>query len=102
MLGNDIMSVIAVGCCFTACNAARVACYATAGLVAGTVTAGAAIPAAAVACNAGQGLCMGACSAGAVTLTAAPLLATPLAPVVLVGGALAAVVGGAWNFLKHL
>ena len=39
-----------------------VACYGAAGLVFGTVTAGAGAPAAAVACNAAFGKCMAACT----------------------------------------
>lgn len=51
------------GACQTACNAGWVSCYAAAGLTAGTVTAGAAMPAAAIACNAAQGVCMASCAA---------------------------------------
>ncbi|CAG2105276.1 unnamed protein product [Medioppia subpectinata] len=57
------------GLCQTACNAAWVACLASAGVVAGTVTAGAGAPAAVLACNALQGVCMGSC---AVTFLVAP------------------------------
>ncbi|KAI8837667.1 hypothetical protein BJ741DRAFT_602937, partial [Chytriomyces cf. hyalinus JEL632] len=49
--------------CISACNAGWVACYAGAGLVAGTVTAGIGAPAAAIMCNAAQGACMTACGA---------------------------------------
>ena len=41
-----------------------VSCYAGAGLVAGTVTAGLGAPEMALACNAAQGLCMTACAGG--------------------------------------
>eukprot|EP00244_Chara_vulgaris_P002982 TRINITY_DN152_c0_g2_i5.p1 TRINITY_DN152_c0_g2~~TRINITY_DN152_c0_g2_i5.p1 ORF type:complete len:100 (+),score=3.48 TRINITY_DN152_c0_g2_i5:262-561(+) len=49
--------------CQTACNAAWVLCYSTAGVVAGTVTGGVAAPAVVIACNAQQGVCMAACAA---------------------------------------
>ena len=54
--------------CITACNVVWVGCYAAAGLVAGTITAGIGAPAAALACNAAQGLCMTSCT---------PMLAVP-------------------------
>eukprot|EP00798_Chlamydomonas_sp_ICE-L_P006663 gene6663-3328_t len=44
-----------------ACGTAWAACYAAAGLVAGTVTAGIGAPAAALACNAAEGNCMALC-----------------------------------------
>ncbi|KAI8837668.1 hypothetical protein BJ741DRAFT_602939, partial [Chytriomyces cf. hyalinus JEL632] len=47
--------------CVSACNAGWVSCYAGAGLVAGTVTAGLGAPAAAMMCNAAQAACMTAC-----------------------------------------
>ena len=46
----------------SACNAGAVTCYASAGYVFGTVTAGTAVPAAIAACNATQGACMAACA----------------------------------------
>ncbi|GET03365.1 cysteine-rich protein [Rhizophagus clarus] len=52
---------IAFAVCQTACNLGWVSCYASAGLVAGTVTAGIGAPFAAIACNVAQGICMGAC-----------------------------------------
>jgi len=57
------------GICQTGCNALVVSCYAAAGLVFGTVTAGAGIPAAAIGCNIGLGTCMAGCAS--VTLAAA-------------------------------
>lgn len=55
--------------CMGGCNAAAVACYASAGAVMGTVTAGVGIPAAIFACNAAQGVCMAACAAMVVAPT---------------------------------
>ncbi len=54
--------------CQTACNVGWVACYASAGITAGTVTAGAGVPMAALVCNAAQGACMAACAASFVVL----------------------------------
>ena len=54
--------LIALGICYTGCNAVWAACYAAAGSVAGTVTAGAGIPVVIVGCNTAQGACMTACS----------------------------------------
>ncbi|CAG8591141.1 2777_t:CDS:2 [Ambispora gerdemannii] len=59
---------IAYAVCQTACNLGWVSCYASAGLVAGTVTGGLGAPLAAIACNVAQGVCMAAC----VGLIAAP------------------------------
>lgn len=59
---------VAYGICQTACNASAVACYASAGYIYGTVTAGIGIPAAVASCNAALGLCMGLCT---------PLLVVP-------------------------
>jgi hypothetical protein len=47
--------------CQTGCNTIWVACYAAAGAVAGTVTAGAATPAVILGCNGALGTCMAAC-----------------------------------------
>lgn len=47
--------------CQTGCNTVWVACYAAAGAVAGTVTAGAATPAVILGCNGALGTCMAAC-----------------------------------------
>ncbi|GBG80159.1 hypothetical protein CBR_g30525 [Chara braunii] len=49
--------------CQSACNTAWVLCYSTAGLVAGTMTGGAAAPAVVIACNSQQAVCMAACAA---------------------------------------
>lgn len=54
---------LAYGICQTGCNFFAGACYASAGLVFGTVTAGAGTPAAVLASNAAQGLCMASCIA---------------------------------------
>ncbi|CAE6474554.1 hypothetical protein ACGC1H_001749 [Rhizoctonia solani] len=59
---------IAMGMCYSACNAGYVTCCASAGAVAGTFTAGLGIPAALAACSVVQGTCMAACT---------PLLAAP-------------------------
>eukprot|EP00035_Acanthoeca_spectabilis_P014814 m.289531 g.289531 ORF g.289531 m.289531 type:complete len:98 (+) comp16227_c3_seq2:127-420(+) len=48
--------------CYSGCGVAWTACYAAAGLVAGTVVASPAAPAAALACNAAEGLCMTGCT----------------------------------------
>lgn len=55
--------LVSYGMCQTACNAAWVTCYASAGLIAGATTAGAALPAAAITCNTIQGVCMASCAA---------------------------------------
>ncbi len=66
LLQNADGGPIAYGFCQAGCCTAWVACYAAAGLVAGTVTAGLGAPAAALACNAQQGFCMAACAAMAI------------------------------------
>ena len=53
--------IIGYGICQTGCNALVVSCYAAAGCVFGTVTAGTGVPAAIIACNAGLGACMAGC-----------------------------------------
>jgi len=50
------------GLCQSACAAGVVACYSSAGLVFGTVTAGVGAPAAAIACNKAFGLCSAKCA----------------------------------------
>ncbi|KAI8349664.1 hypothetical protein BD560DRAFT_410117 [Blakeslea trispora] len=57
---------ISYAICQTGCNALAVACYAAAGAVFGTVTAGAGTPAVILGCNAAQGVCMSACAVVAV------------------------------------
>ncbi|CEL57606.1 hypothetical protein RSOLAG1IB_02349 [Rhizoctonia solani AG-1 IB] len=59
---------IAMGLCYTACNAGYVTCCVTAGAIAGTFTLGLGIPAAVAACSVIQGACMAACT---------PLLVVP-------------------------
>ena len=61
-------SIGGYGVCQTGCNVAWVSCYTSAGLVAGTVTAGVGVPAAALACNALQGACMTSCAASFLIL----------------------------------
>ncbi|OSC99407.1 hypothetical protein PYCCODRAFT_842717 [Trametes coccinea BRFM310] len=53
---------IAYGICQTGCNAVAVACYAGAGAVMGTVTAGVGTPVAVLACNVALGQCSAACA----------------------------------------
>jgi len=53
---------ITTGICYAGCGALVTACYASAGLIFGTVTAGVGAPVAAIACNAAFGKCMAACS----------------------------------------
>ncbi|CAF3550138.1 unnamed protein product [Rotaria socialis] len=52
----------AYGICQAGCAAVVVACYAAAGAVFGTVTAGAGAPAAIIACNLAFGKCSAACA----------------------------------------
>ncbi|KAI0360877.1 hypothetical protein OH77DRAFT_1517275 [Trametes cingulata] len=52
----------AYGICQTGCNVVAVACYAAAGAVFGTVTAGVGTPAAILACNVALGQCSAACA----------------------------------------
>ncbi|CAE6506335.1 unnamed protein product [Rhizoctonia solani] len=59
---------IAMGMCYSACNAGYVTCCTAAGVTAGTFTLGLGIPAAVAACSVVQGTCMAACT---------PLLAAP-------------------------
>ena len=60
--------VLELSLCYAGCGTTWVACYAAAGLVAGTVTGGIGAPAAALACNAVQSTCMTACTISSVTL----------------------------------
>ncbi|KAI9059204.1 hypothetical protein FKP32DRAFT_1580281 [Trametes sanguinea] len=53
---------IAYGICQTGCNVVAVACYAGAGAVMGTVTAGVGTPVAVLACNVALGQCSAACA----------------------------------------
>ena len=53
---------IALGICYTGCNALWVTCVAGAGGVAGVSTGGLAVAPAILACNTGQGTCMTACT----------------------------------------
>ena len=54
--------IIALGICYTGCNALWVTCVAAAGGVAGVSTGGLVVAPAILACNAGQGTCMSACT----------------------------------------
>ncbi|CAI5710687.1 hypothetical protein KXD40_006198 [Peronospora effusa] len=54
---------LAYGICQTGCNAIVVACYAAAGAVFGTVTAGIGTMPAILACNVALGTCMASCVA---------------------------------------
>ena len=89
------MALPVYGLCQTGCNTAWVACYAAAGLVAGTVTAGAAVPAAALTCNAQQGLCMAACAAMTIAGTGAAAGAAGAAGAGAAGAAAGAGAAGA-------
>ncbi len=60
---HRVGGTLSYGICQTGCNAVAVACYASAGAVFGTVTAGAGIPAAIVGCNSALGVCMVSCIA---------------------------------------
>ena len=60
---------LSYGICQTGCNALVVACYASAGLTFGTITAGMGTPAAAIACNAALGTCMAGCIAAGFSPT---------------------------------
>ncbi|CAE6494378.1 unnamed protein product [Rhizoctonia solani] len=53
---------IAMGLCYSACNAGYVTCCASAGSVAGTFTLGLGVPAALAACSLVQGTCMSTCT----------------------------------------
>jgi len=59
----------AYGICQAGCAAVVVACYAAAGSVFGTVTAGVGAPAAILACNIAFGKCSAACAAVALMPT---------------------------------
>ena len=56
---------ITLAICSAGCASLVVACYAAAGFVFGTVTAGAGTPAAIIACNVAFGKCMAAAAAAA-------------------------------------
>ncbi|CAE6407853.1 unnamed protein product [Rhizoctonia solani] len=53
---------VAMGLCYSACNAGYVTCCASAGAVAGTFTLGLGVPVALAACSVVQGACMSACT----------------------------------------
>ncbi|CEL57659.1 hypothetical protein RSOLAG1IB_02402 [Rhizoctonia solani AG-1 IB] len=53
---------IAMGLCYSACNAGYVTCCISAGAVAGTFTLGLGTPVALAACSVVQGACMSACT----------------------------------------
>lgn len=57
---------IAAALCSSGCAALVVACYAAAGVVFGTITAGLGTPPAILACNAAFGTCMASCAAALV------------------------------------
>ncbi|CAE6406837.1 unnamed protein product [Rhizoctonia solani] len=67
-IGQVEAGPIAMGLCYTACNAGYVTCCTVAGVTAGTFTLGLGIPAAVAACSVVQGACMAACT---------PLLVAP-------------------------
>ncbi|KAI0693946.1 hypothetical protein C8T65DRAFT_744563 [Cerioporus squamosus] len=57
---------LAYAICQTGCNSLVVACYANAGAVFGTVTAGVGVAPAILACNAALGTCFTACATAAL------------------------------------
>ncbi|KAI0373461.1 hypothetical protein BV20DRAFT_1049871 [Pilatotrama ljubarskyi] len=61
--------LLSYGICQTGCNTMAVACYAAAGAVFGTVTAGVGTPAVILGCNAALGKCSAACAIVALTPT---------------------------------
>lgn len=61
--------LLAYGICQAGCAALVVPCYAAAGAVFGTVTAGVGTPPAILACNVGFGKCSAACAALLLTPT---------------------------------
>ncbi|KAI0666621.1 hypothetical protein C8Q78DRAFT_1058448 [Trametes maxima] len=63
IIPNAHAGPLAYGICQSGCNALAVTCYAAAGAVFGTVTAGVGTPAAILACNAALGTCATACVA---------------------------------------
>ncbi|KAL6049488.1 Zygote-specific protein [Balamuthia mandrillaris] len=58
---------VAYGVCQAGCSALVVKCYAAAGVVFGTITAGAGTPAVILGCNAAFGLCSANCAIVALT-----------------------------------
>lgn len=60
---------LAYGICQTGCNALAVACYASAGVVFGTVTAGFGTMPAVLGCNVALGTCMAGCVAAGCSPT---------------------------------
>ena len=57
LLNCAVGGPVAVGLCYTACNAAAMTCYASFGLVFGTVSGGSSVGM----CGASQGACMASC-----------------------------------------
>jgi hypothetical protein len=85
---DNMASLGSYGMCQTACNAAVCSCYASAGFVFGTVTAGAGVPAAIVTCNSILGICMSVCATKFLAEATAETAATGgvMAPVLVLGG----------------
>jgi hypothetical protein len=81
-------SLASYGMCQTACNAAGVSCYTSAGFVFGTVTAGAGIPAVIVTCNSILGVCMSVCATKFLAEGSAEAAASGgiMGPVLAMGG----------------
>jgi hypothetical protein len=69
---GPIAGLATYGACQSGCNVAAVACYASAGVIFGTVTLGAGVPAAVAACATQQGVCMAACAVMAGLTGVAP------------------------------
>ena len=69
----------ALGACYAGCGAAWVACYAAAGLVAGTITAGGLAPVSALLCNGSESQCMLACTSASRMAWTASMVVTAMA-----------------------
>ena len=70
--GGLLTAIGSYGVCQSECNALVVACYAGAGYVFGTVTAGVGVPAAILGCNAALGTCQTACVATCIGMGFTP------------------------------
>ena len=70
LIKKSVTGGLALGLCYSGCNALWVACVSAAGGIAGVTTGGLGVPASIIACNTAQGVCMSSC-------VAALLLPTP-------------------------
>ena len=62
VFGTASAGPLAYGICQAGCSSLVVACYAAAGYIFGTVTAGVGVPAAVLACNTGYGTFQAGCA----------------------------------------